>query len=466
MFVFELPTTGSISFGDLSIDKANAYTARIADATSARANVRAILKESKHSDSEKDYLRVVKVLDDYLPHVYAIINCLAADELLLRNDPLFSWRSMLSSNTFNASPRMNFPGMHSDLVFTLLTYAFALCNMSASIVSSLENYERERHISDAERQLKDERLNFAVTLLCRSNGIFTHVAEVILPQLVGECDSASGLPRIPDLSKEVVTALAKLCLADAQSLAIRKLLSKSAHAASLTPGPPLPKSHPSPALLAKLYLHVSTLYSSAHSLAKTPFSSGRQQGGGASTCRRAMEADVNADITRYLAEQGALATALAHKWLGVEAGEAGKCGEAVAYLSWAHEELQGVKEGKRKMPHLGGGSGGGKESKEKKKERKERVVEETEHVSLFLDTYKRENNSVHFHKVPLRTEISSLIPTGWAAIAMKPYSAPAPAFGPGSIDRVTAQASGLSLEQEGGIEAGTTARYAGAGSYF
>jgi hypothetical protein len=125
---------------------------------------------------------------------------------------------MLSSNTFNTSPRMNFPGMHSDLVFTLLTYAFALCNMSASIVSSLENYERERHISDAERQLKDERLNFAVTLLCRSNGIFTHVAEVILPHLVGECDSTSGLPRIPDLSKEVITALAK-CVASCSALA-------------------------------------------------------------------------------------------------------------------------------------------------------------------------------------------------------------------------------------------------------
>jgi hypothetical protein len=68
MFVFELPTTGSVSFGDLCIDKANAYTARIADATSARANVRAILKESKHSDSEKDYLRVVKV---HLPRYFS-----------------------------------------------------------------------------------------------------------------------------------------------------------------------------------------------------------------------------------------------------------------------------------------------------------------------------------------------------------------------------------------------------------
>ena len=116
---------------------------------------------------------------------------------------------MLSSNTFNSSPRMNFPGLHSDLAFTLLTYAFALCNMSASIVSSLENYERERHISDTERRLKDERLNFAVTLLCRASGIFTHVADVVLLQLLQESDSALCLPRIPDLNKEVITALAK-----------------------------------------------------------------------------------------------------------------------------------------------------------------------------------------------------------------------------------------------------------------
>ena len=60
-----------------------------------------------------------------------------------------------------------------------------------------------------------------------------------------------------------------MSLADAQTLAIRKLLSKSAYDSTLSPGPPLPKSHPSPALLAKLYLECHALYSSAYALVST-----------------------------------------------------------------------------------------------------------------------------------------------------------------------------------------------------
>jgi hypothetical protein len=61
-YIFELPTTGSITFADILIDKENKYAQAIANATSARANVRAVLKASKRAeDSEKDYLRLVKV---------------------------------------------------------------------------------------------------------------------------------------------------------------------------------------------------------------------------------------------------------------------------------------------------------------------------------------------------------------------------------------------------------------------
>ena len=61
-----------------------------------------------------------------------------------------------------------------------------------------------------------------------------------------------------------------MALADAQNLAIRKLLSKAAFENTLTPGPPLPKSHPSPALVAKLHLECAALYATARSLVKTP----------------------------------------------------------------------------------------------------------------------------------------------------------------------------------------------------
>lgn len=60
-YLYELPTTGAISFGDFLYDKSASYISEISDTTEARANLRTALKESKRSD-EKDFLRLVKVI--------------------------------------------------------------------------------------------------------------------------------------------------------------------------------------------------------------------------------------------------------------------------------------------------------------------------------------------------------------------------------------------------------------------
>ena len=65
MYLFELPTTGAVTFSEFCIDLTNekAYTFHLSDATQARANLRGILKGSKRTDhNEKDYLSLVKVL--------------------------------------------------------------------------------------------------------------------------------------------------------------------------------------------------------------------------------------------------------------------------------------------------------------------------------------------------------------------------------------------------------------------
>lgn len=61
-YQFELPTTGAISFTENWTDELQKYTAFLSTATSARASLRAILKESKRTDGEKDYLKIVKVI--------------------------------------------------------------------------------------------------------------------------------------------------------------------------------------------------------------------------------------------------------------------------------------------------------------------------------------------------------------------------------------------------------------------
>lgn len=109
----------------------------------------------------------------------------------------------------NTSPRVDFPSIQAELHFVLLTYAFAMGNFAASVVTSLGEYERERYLSEADRKTNDERLNLAVTFLCRASGVFTHLSEVVLPELLRAPTSYLPLPRVPDVSKEVISALAK-----------------------------------------------------------------------------------------------------------------------------------------------------------------------------------------------------------------------------------------------------------------
>lgn len=175
-----------------------------------------------------------------------------------------------------------------------------------------------------------------------------------------------------------------MALADAQTLAIRKFLSKSAYDNAISPGPPLPKSHPSIPLIFKFHLECVSLYSSARALAMTLGSTRPSS----SSSNPDSNAEVCIELRRYLADASAFHTALAHKWLGVDAGESGvreKGGEAVAWLLWAKKELEDMKES-----GLGIAVGRDRE----KRGRKGRVADELESVGVFLKHYKKINDSV------------------------------------------------------------------------
>jgi hypothetical protein len=186
-----------------------------------------------------------------------------------------------------------------------------------------------------------------------------------------------------------------MALADAQALAIRKLLSKAAYDSTVTPGPPLPKSHPSPVLIAKLHLECAALYSSSLSLAQS--SSGKSTTKGiklpsssSPSVTTTTDAEVTADLKRHLSGEASFHSALARKWLGVDIGEGGgneKTGEAVGFLTWAKKLLEELKDG-------GKGLALGKE-KEAKDAKRERVHEELMSVNSFLKHYKKINDTVH-----------------------------------------------------------------------
>ncbi|KAM6502098.1 pH-response regulator protein palC [Amanita muscaria] len=450
MYLFELPTTGAISFSDFCIDVTpdKKLAHRLQDATQARANIRGLLKESKNvTHADKDNLKLVKLIEEYLPHLLGLMACTSHGEVGLSTDLVFSWRTTLSANLFNSSPRLSVPTFTADLGFVLLTYGFALSNLARAYVAALETYDRDHTMSEADRKSKDEQLGVAVSFLRRASGIFSYISETVLVKWEG--GGAPGFKKPPDLTKEVTSALSKMSLADAQNLAIRKLLSRTSYENNIALGSPLPKSHPSPVLLAKLHLECASLYSSGLSLIKNF---------GASKAISDVHGDVSNDLRRYLTEEATFHGAVAKKWLGIDSGENGgssKGGEAVAFMAWSKKELEELKDN-------GISVNLGKADKEQKAEFKNRVAFELNAVVNLLKHYKKLNDTVHFQPVPSQGEVQRCIPAGRLAVQVQPFVSPSPAFGPTSTvgDEHQAVRNGENTDPR---PLGT---YEGAGAYF
>jgi hypothetical protein len=99
---------------------------------------------------------------------------------------------------------------------------------------------------------------------------------------------------------------------------------------------------------------------------------------------------VSADLRRYLADEAAFHSALARKWIGVDAGENGgteRGGEAVGFMGWAKKQLEELKDSVK-------GINVGKGDRGMKDRMKEKVNDELENVNLFFKHYKKVNDSV------------------------------------------------------------------------
>ncbi|KAF8828615.1 hypothetical protein HHX47_DHR3000296 [Lentinula edodes] len=424
-FLYDLSTTGAISFSDIINDPTNSFTRRLSEATQMRSRLRGALKESKRTDGEKDYLTIIKMITFLNYRVSSTVSHTMSSS---------SNRNLLENYTFRKLP---------EQLSSLLTYAFALSNLARTIVTSLGPFEHDRAISQAERETKEEKLKHATGHLSRASGIFTYLSETVLPELQHSASAfKSKLP--PDLSPEVNTALARMSLADAQTLAIRKLLSKSFYDSNIAPGPPLPKSHPAPSLIAKLHLECASLYSSARTLAKTPSASSKSA------------EDVSPELRHYLGDEALLHSALAKKWFGIDAGENGgedRGGDAVGLLIWAQKELQELKDGGK-----GVGLSRGEKEKRDRNLRKEKVTKELEITGVWLKHYKKINDTVHFKSIPSQADLQSRLSSGVSAVFATPYSLPEPMFGPGSGARVQKEQD--TLDREGSMGGSASSTYA------
>ncbi|KAL7417474.1 hypothetical protein BDY24DRAFT_405666 [Mrakia frigida] len=451
-FPFPIPTTGAISFSDFLSDPQSNYTLRIAEATSARASLRGILKQERRTgDGERDARAVVNAVEEYLPLLSSIVNCLGTDDLLLQADPPFSWRTTLTSTHHPNPPRLTLPSFLAEQTFVLLTYIYSLSNLSTSLLLSLNptsststssrSYELDPTMSSAERKKKDDKLGQAADLLCRAAGIGEWMSERVVGEWERERSQKGGGGKAKgpvEGSRGFVMGLSKMLLADAQLLSIRKLLSPSI-SSSPHSGPPLSKTHPSPSLLSKLYLQVLALYTSALTLVRSSSSSA---GAGSLSTDEPLSS-----LIKYLKEGRDFSEAMSRKWLGVDAGENGngeRTGEAIVWLRDSRKTLLESSGSSGSSGGVGGGSGNGggkvgglfKKSgsggKEEKKERKGKFGDALESVESFLKAYEKANDQVYFSPLPPLSSLLPRIPAGRAVLASKPFLPPQPLFGPGA----------------------------------
>ncbi|KAK4051160.1 hypothetical protein OIV83_002982 [Microbotryomycetes sp. JL201] len=472
------PTSFQTLFQDVS-----GYTHDLTDANAARARVRSAVRSAKRqlaaapattggdwAAAHKQLAKLTEPLDDvrpqattdYLPYLYAVLKCVETDDLLLKNEPVFIWKSSLSSQPLKKpNQRIQLVSLHAELAATLLTHAICLANHADVLVQSLGSYETSVTMTSAALKAHDETVNVAADMLCRASGVLMHLAEVVIPRWetgVGE----EWRRRPVEFTRDVATALAKMFQADANLLAIRRLLSRAISVATstTTPGPPLSSSHPSPSLLAKLHLHVFTLYDEARALVKAAPRNPDAQG------------EISPLLRRYLSDGRSLSQALSYKWLGVDCGENGsgdRAGDALGWLAMAKTELEQV-QGKTsglKSLKMGKGKAAGKT-------RKSKVAEELDSVFAFTSAYKKVNDTVHFRSVTPSSTLLLSIPAGRAALVSKAFTPPQSAFqtrgsrgsgrtGPPAVDLDLAS---LDVADDSSDDEESAADYFGAGQYF
>lgn len=225
-------------------------------------------------------------------------------------------------------------------------------------------------------------------------------------------------------------------MGDVHILFILKLMSKTSGLSMAEPGFTFPKSTPS--LLYKLYIHTHEQYTSARSLIQTQSKKSSDD-----------SANVDSDVRKYLDYRVTVSLALAYKWLGIDAGEHERVGDAVAFLTAAKEELSSARN-----------------SKEKDKE-------EIDLIAQFLRNYSATNDTVStllvlaetvlipvvqvsFQPVPATSVVKAAVPGGKGAQDVEVFVPPRPAF----------EASSSRQSMDGDGSQGKAGNYAGAGQYY
>ncbi|KAL7309167.1 hypothetical protein PS15m_011280 [Mucor circinelloides] len=370
-YPYSLPTTGSLSFVDY-LETAGPYTSEISDATAQRGRLRTVLKElKKETHSTRDYQIIINTIEEYLPYLVSIVNCIEAKELTLKKSIETSWRSTLSDHiihTGSNAPRISCNDIQYELIFVLMTYAYA-CTLQTNDL--LKESSTNANI-----------FNKAADTLNTAAGLFAFVANDVIPTWQQSPDN-----RPVETVREFPVALSKMALADAQAIAINKALVTS---------------NISKSLIAKLYMGVAGQYEMAYGLISSI--SGTQ--------------DVSTDLKKYLSDGTLFYKAMAKKHLAMDSNDNQKMGQAVGFARDCKADLKSIQHSSLSKAHI------------RKSAIAARAAKEEETVTELLQKYTMINDTVSYELVPSRQELQKLIPGGRGVLELKSYSLPSPVFGP------------------------------------
>ncbi|CAO3615249.1 unnamed protein product [Cunninghamella echinulata] len=374
-YLFSLPTTGAISFADYLISTGS-YTSELSDATAQRGRLRTVLKgHKKESQESRNLATIINTIEDYLPYLISIINCLEFGELKLKTGIETSWRSTLSDHiihTGSNAPRIIGTDIYYELTFVLLTYAYATSLQGSEYLKNLQNNGSDMSTV----------YNKAADALNTAASVFLFIADQVIPKLTSTTDN-----KPVEAYRDVSVALSKMTLADAQAVAISK---------AIMPG------KLSNSLAAKLYIGVAGQYEMAYGLISA------RKGG----------QEISTDLKKYLSDGTLFYKAMAKKYLALDANGNQKMGVAVGFLRDCKADLKSVQQLSLSKPHF-----------LKSTTVASRALKEEENVNELLNKFTMINDTVAYQTVPTRQELQKMIPSGRGILELKHYSLPQAIFG-------------------------------------
>ncbi|KAK9241186.1 hypothetical protein V1525DRAFT_368145 [Lipomyces kononenkoae] len=383
IFSFQLPTTGIFSFCDC-ISSTERYQL-LADADVHRARLRDVLKRAKRNNIQ-DMLEVVKVcfliflfsdffwasegtIEDYIPYVFTIKDGLEAGELLLDAEIVTSWRLPLSASTLHVveNQKVQVPTIYFEISMTLLTYALSLLSLGE------ETYQ----VGQSDDKWKQATANLLS-------------AQAVLIYLSTHPLKLGSSPPI-DLHPSTLTPLINLISGSLHLLVIYKSL----------PSPSTTSKPPPASLMSRVSIYALDQFSAALTLLSAR----------------------NDALLNWLQDSKSYTTAVAERYMAVERESKGDVGFAIAFCVAARAELKSGKatellkqsakllHKKPSIPRTASSSSSGDGGKQRDgiQVNIRALRQELEELEK---SYRAQNDSVTFQKIPDVAEIKRNWPSG------------------------------------------------------